>query len=312
MKAAQISQYGHADQIMLRELVKPKPSKDQVLIEVHAASLNPFDSTVREGHVSKMMPLVLPVTLGGDVAGVVTKLGANVTGLAVGDRVYGQASVMGGGSGSLAEYAVTRASQVAVLPAGLDFVQGAALPLTGQSALQVISGHMKLDVGQKILIHGGAGGIGTMAIQLAKHIGAYVATTATGDGLAYVKELGADKVIDYQTQDFAKLVSDYDAVFDTVGGETYTRSFAVLKRGGIIVSMLVQPNVELARKHGVVAIAQQTKTTTESLTELANLAERGVLSTHVERVFPLTEVVPAFEAREAGNIRGKIVVKIRD
>jgi alcohol dehydrogenase len=308
MKAAQINQYGPAEQIVVQDVPQPEPAAGQVLVKVYAASLNPFDTSVREGRVQQFMPLELPVTLGGDIAGQVAGLGEGVTGLAVGDKVYGQANAVSGASGALAGYAVTAAGQLAPAPEGLDWAQIAALPLTGQSALQVVSGHMKLEVGQKILIHGGAGGIGTLAIQLAKHIGAYVATTATGDGLAYVRQLGADKVIDYQAEKFEDVVKDYDAVFDTVGGDTYRRSFAVLRRGGKIVSMLEQPDDALARKYGVVAIAQHTKTTPESLQEVARLASEGVLTVHVDQTFPLSDAVKAFQAREGGQVRGKIVV----
>jgi len=161
------------------------------------------------------------------------------------------------------------------------------------------------------LIHGGAGGIGTIAIQIAKHIGAYVATTATGEGLDYVKQLGADEVIDYKTQQFDELLHDYDAVFDTVGGDTYDRSFKVLKQGGVIASMLAQPNQELMEQYGVTALHQMTKTSTESLNALTKLIEDGVVTIHVDKTYPLEQISEAFEARESGSVRGKIVVTIR-
>jgi NADPH:quinone reductase-like Zn-dependent oxidoreductase len=227
MKAAQINEYGHADVIEVSDIAKPTLGEGQVLVEVHAASINPFDTIVREGHVAQMIKS-LPVTLGGDIAGVVTEVGSGVTEFAVGDKVYGQANAVAGNSGAFAEFAATAASQVGNMPANLSFVEAGAIPLTGESALQVITGHMKLAPGQKILIHGGAGGIGTVAIQIAKHLGAYVATTATGEGIQYVTDLGADEVIDYASQKFEDSVHDYDAVFDTVGGDTYVRSFGVL------------------------------------------------------------------------------------
>ncbi len=307
MKAAQIAQFGHADQIKVVEADKPVLKPGQVLVEVHAASINPFDTKVREGAIPS---LKLPVTLGGDIAGVIAEVGDGVTDAKVGDKVYGQANAVAGNSGAFAEYAATGASQVNHMPANVDFRQAAALPLTGLSALQVINNHMHLQSGQKILIHGGAGGIGTMAIQIAKHLGAYVATTATGDGLAYVKGLGADEVIDYKNQQFEQQLSDYDAVFDTVGGETYANSFRVLKPGGIVVSMLEQPNQELVQQYGVSAEYQQTRTTPEDLKTLADLVEQGVVTVHIDATYPLDQVQQAFEAREGGSVKGKIVIDI--
>lgn len=309
MKAAQIKQYGHADAIEIVEIDVPKAAPGQVQIEVHAASINPFDTIVREGHVK--MP-VLPFTLGGDLAGIVTEVGAEVTDIAVGDKVYGQAQVIAGNSGAFAEFAVTSAGQVANMPTNISFNEAASLPLVAVSALQVINEHMHLQPGQKILIHGGAGGIGTVAIQIAKNLGAYVAATATGDGLEYVKQLGADEVIDYKTQQFDELLQDFDAVFDTVAGETYDRSFKVLKRGGIIVSMLEQPKTDLMERYGVTAIAQQTRVTTQWLDVLRELVETGVVTPHVDQVFPLDETRAAFELRENGTVKGKVVLQIKN
>ena len=311
MKAAQINEYGHADAVHVVEVEKPTVKDGSVLVEVHASSINPWDTTVREGYVKDMIPLELPVTLGGDFAGVVLELGVGVTHLSAGDKVYGQAQVVAGNSGAFAEYAVTKDSEIARMPSNLDFSEAAAAPLTGLSALQVITSHLKLQAGQKVLIHGGAGGIGTIAIQIAKHIGAYVATTATGEGLDYVKQLGADEVIDYKTQQFDELLHDYDAVFDTVGGDTYDRSFKVLKQGGVIASMLAQPNQELMEQYGVTALHQMTKTSTESLNALTKLIEDGVVTIHVDKTYPLEQISEAFEARESGSVRGKIVVTIR-
>jgi alcohol dehydrogenase len=254
MKSVQIKKYGHVDAIEISETDKPRPAKGQVLIEVHASSINPVDTGIREGHMQRMIPMQPPITLGFDVAGVVTEVGDGVVALKVGDRVYGQASVMAGGSGAFVEYATTPAGQVAKMPRNLSFLEAAAISLTGLSALQAITDYIELQPGQKILIHGGTGGIGTIAIQLAKHIGAYVATTATGAGIKYVKQLGADKVIDYKTQAFDEVLSGYDAVFDTVGGETYSNSFKVLKKGGTIVSMRQQPNTELMKQYDVTAV----------------------------------------------------------
>jgi NADPH:quinone reductase-like Zn-dependent oxidoreductase len=311
MKAARINEYGHADAIQIANIDQPEAGEGQVVIEVHGSSINPFDSVIREGLMQKYIPLKLPVTLGGDIAGIVRTVGQGVDAFAVGDRVYGQANVASGASGAFAEYAVTAASQVGLMPAKLDFVQAGALPLVGVSALQAINGHIQLQPGEKILIHGGAGGIGSIAIQIAKYIGAYVATTATGADIDYVRQLGADEVIDYKTQAFDEILHDYDAVFDTVAGQTYDLSFKVVKKNGIIVSMNARPNNELMEQYGVVAIAQQTRVTTELLNQLTQLVDQDVVTPHVNATFSLTEIQQAFAAREAGEVRGKIAIKIQ-
>ncbi|HEY5667797.1 MAG TPA: NADP-dependent oxidoreductase [Candidatus Saccharimonadales bacterium] len=308
MKAAQISHYGHADQVKIVNADRPSVCEGKVLVEVKAASINPFDSKMREGMLGSS--LKLPATLGGDISGVVAEVGQGVESIKPGDKVYGQAGVAGGASGAFAEFALTGEQQVGLMPQNLDFLQAAALPLTGLSALQVIQKHMQLQSGQKILIHGGAGGIGTVAIQMAKHFGAHVATTATGDGIDYVKSLGADEVIDYKNQRFDELLSDFDAVFDTVGGDTYQRSFKVLKKGGIIVSMLEQPNESLMQQYGVRAEYQQTRTNRADLDTLRGLVERGAVTVHVDATYPLDKVAEAFQAYESGSVKGKVVLQI--
>ncbi len=310
MKAAQINEYGDPSVIHVNEVERPVVKPGQVGVTVHAASLNPFDTIVRSGRMQKTFPLQFPATLGGDFAGIVAELGAEVTNVQVGDKVYGQSNVVSGSSGALAEYVVAAAGQVAELPKGLDFKQAAALPLVGVSALQALEQHIKLQPGQKIFIHGGAGGIGTVAIQIAKHLGAYVATTATGDNIGYVKQLGADEVIDYKTQDFAEVLKNFDAVFDTVGGDEFNKSLAILKPGGVAVSMIAQADQAKAAELGVTAMTQGTKVTTEALGELRDLVDSGVVTPHVGQVFPLDEIRQAFTAREAGTVRGTIVVEI--
>ena len=311
MKAAQISEYGDATIVHVNEVPRPQLKADQVLIEVHASSINPFDTTLRAGYMKDSVPLHFPATLGGDVAGIVIALGDNAEGVALGDHVYGQAIVVAGNSGAFAEYAATKASQVARMPKGLDFTEAAALPLVGSSAVQAIRHHIKLQSGQKIFIHGGAGGIGSIAIQIAKHIGAYVATTATGDNVDFVKGLGADEVIDYKAEDFSQRLANFDAVFDTVGHDDFAKSFDVLKPGGTAVSMIAQPDEAKAQQQGITALMQFTKVTTEILNELRELVELGVVKPQVNQVFPLDRVQDAFIARETGNGRGKIVLVVK-
>ncbi|MDP3685324.1 MAG: NADP-dependent oxidoreductase [bacterium] len=223
MKAAQINAYGGNEVVELNANAPTRTvSPGTLLVEVRAAGVNPVDWKIREGYLQQMAPLQFPATLGGDFSGVVTELGNGVSGFAKGDEVYGQASVLGGGSGSFAEFLSAGSTTVGQKPKNVSHTEAAALPLAGVSALQALTEHLKLALGQRILIHGGAGGIGSFAIQLAKHLGATVAATASADDADYVKDLGADQVIDYKTQQFEDVIRDYDAVFDTVGGETYS------------------------------------------------------------------------------------------
>jgi NADPH:quinone reductase-like Zn-dependent oxidoreductase len=257
-----------------------------------------------------MIPLQFPMTLGGDFSGIVTETGEGTT-FKKGDQVYGTAIVLSGGSGSFAEFASADPSHIAHKPKNINHVQAAALPLVGVSALQVLVEHIGLSKGKKILIHGGAGGIGAIAVQLAKHLGAHVAATAGERDLQFVKTLGASEAIDYKSQAFETLLHDYDAVFDTVGGETYVKSFKILRTGGIIVSMLEQPNAALMAQYGVKAIAQGTSINTESLTKLAALVEQGVIKVHVDKTFPLEQAGEALEYLKTGHPRGKVVIDIK-
>ncbi len=311
MKAAQISDYGHVDVVKVVDIDKPVAKAGQVLVEVHASSMNPFDTIVREGYMKAMIPLNFPATLGGDIAGVVAEVGSGVTGFVVGDEVFGGANVVAGATGAFAEFAATASSQLAPKPKSVDFVEAAASVLVGLSAYQAIYDHINLTAGQKILIHGGSGGIGSVAVQLAKHIGAHVATTATGRGLDYVKDLGADQIIDYKTAKFEETLKDYDAVFDMVGGEVCTKSFTVLKNGGVLVSMAGQPDVALAEKYNVTAVALMTSTTNEGLSKLAELIDNGVVKVNVDKIFDLSHIDEAFTTREAGGVLGKVGVRIK-
>jgi alcohol dehydrogenase len=190
----------------------------------------------------------------------------------------------------------------------VDFTKAGALPLAVISALQVLTEHLNLKPGQKILIHGGGGGIGSIAIQIAKHMGAYVATTVADKDKEFVKKLGADEIIDYKTRKFDEILSGYDAVFDTVAGETYTRSFVVLKKGGIIVSMFEQPNEELMKKYGVKAIAQQTRISTDLLNQLTKFVESGAVKVYIAKTFPLSETAAALNYQEEQHPSGKVVI----
>lgn len=301
MKAAQFSEYGSPEIIEINEVEKPTPLENQVLIEVAAATINPFDYKLRRGDVKDTMPLKLPITLGG-----------NFSGKVVGEdrEVFGQSYGFGGGSGAIAEYAVAKLDDIADKPKSINFTEAASLPLVGVSAIQALEQHINLQKGHKILIHGGAGGIGSIAIQLAKYLGAYVVTTATKVDIEFVKSLGADEVIDYEKEKFEEKLADFDAVYDTVGGETTDKSFKVLKKNGVLVSMLGEPNKDLAEKYEVTVIGQNTQTNSKSLTRLAELVDQGAIKPIVDKVFTLDQTREAFEYAESGHVRGKVVISL--
>jgi alcohol dehydrogenase len=309
MRAVQITEYGGPDAVTVTEVDTPVVGEGQVLVEVHASSINPFDVKVRQGYLQFLQP---PFTLGGDIAGVVSAVGPGVNHIKVGDKVYGLANVAAGNSGAFAEFAVTKATEVAKMPDSVDFVTAAAIPLAGMSAVQALIDHLHVQTSQKVLIHGGAGGVGTVAIQLAKHLGAYVATTARTEDHEYVRELGADETIDYQNQAFDEILHDYDAVLDTVGADTYKRSFAILKKGGAIVSTIEKPDLMLMEQYDVKATALQVRTTLESLAMLTKLIDDGALRIHVDKTFSLNDIRQAFEAYENHHIRGKIAIIVKE
>ncbi len=309
MKAVQIKKFGGPEVLEISDIEKPKPGKGQVLVKVYASSVNPFDVKFSGG----MMPNAkLPIILGGDMAGVVAEVGDGVENVSVGKKVYGSANALAGATGAFAEFAAIPTGMIAKMPSNIDFKEAAASVLVGVSAVQGLLEHMKLQPGQKILIHGGAGGIGTMAIQIAKSIGAFVATTATGDGIDYVKKLGADQVINYKNENFEEVLQDFDAVFDTVGGQTYEKSFKVLKKGGVIVSMLMAPDEKLMQEYGVTAISQFTQVTTERLNTLTDFIENKGLKIHIDKVFLLEKIKEAFQEKQSEDIKGKIVIDVQE
>jgi NADPH:quinone reductase-like Zn-dependent oxidoreductase len=317
MKAAQIRSYGDSEVVEINQSASSPndPSEGKVLVSVKAAGVNPSDWKLREGFFKQMVPLQFPATLGMDFSGVIEKVGVGVASdLKQGDEVYGQTGAFAGGSGAFAEMALANTDKIAHKPKTLTHEQAAGLPLVGVSAWQALVETIGLSKGQKILIHGGAGGIGSITIPLAKHLEAYVATTVSTNDIQFVKEeLGADEVIDYKTQTFENVLPhDFDAVFDTVGGETYTRSFKVLKRGsGIIVSMLEQPVQELMDQFGVKAVFLFSQANRERLIKLAEWVDQNNIRVNVERTFPLDEAHTALDYQRDVHPRGKIVLAVQ-
>ena len=318
MKSARIKGYGSTRDVIEIEQNAPvpnDPSEGKVLAKIKAAGVNPIDWKISEGYLQQVMPIEFPATLGWDFSGIVEKTGAGVSDIKQGEEVYGQSSVVMGGSGTFAEMALANEDNIARKPITLSHKEAAGLPTVGVTAWQALVDTIGLSKGQKILIHGGAGGVGSIAIQLAKYLGAYVATTASEKDKQFVKEeLGADEIVDYKTQTFEDVLSshDYDAVLDTVGGETYTRSFKVLKRGsGIIVSTLEQPNQELMEKFGVKAIFVVSQVSRERLTKLAQWVDQNNIHVNVDRTFPLEDAAKALDHQRVAHPRGKVVLAMQ-
>jgi len=314
MKSIQIKRYGNSDVVEVNDTASvPTVSTGKVLVNVKASGVNPVDWKIREGYFQQMTPLQFPSTLGMDFSGIVKQIGEDdiSSDFKEGDEVYGQASVFSGGSGAFAELALANKDSVAHKPKTLNHVEAAALPLVGVSAWQALVEKIGLSKDQKILIHGGAGGIGSIAIQLAKHLGAYVATTVSKNDKEFVQRLGADQVIDYKTEDFKDILHDYDAVFDSVGGDTYKRSFKVLKKGsGIIVSMLEQPSSELMNQFGIKAIFLFSQVNRQRLTKLAQWVDQSNIKVNVEKTFSLDEASKALDYQKDVHPRGKVVLTV--
>jgi alcohol dehydrogenase len=311
MKAAQINAY--KDQLKVNpHFPTPSLQPGKVLVEVHSAGLNPVEGKIRDGHLKDIFPLQFPATLGTEFSGVITEVGEGVVDFKKGDEVYGQTDIRGGQFGSFTEILLMSPQFIAPKPKKLTHVEAASLPVVGVSALQALMDTLGLKQGQKILIHGGAGGIGTIAIQLAKHMGAYVATTVSEKDMHYVKDLGADEVIDYKNQTFEDILHDYDAVLDNAGGETYLKSFKVLKKGGILVSKLPQEErKDLMDKYGVKAVMDFTRMSQEQLYRLAELVNKGVIKVHIDQVFPLDQAEQALAHLQTGHPRGKVVLDMK-
>lgn len=308
MRSVRYSQFGTPDVLEIKNIPRPRPKAGQALVEIRAIAINPFDSKLRQG--STGIDVALPITPGADFAGVITEVAHGITNLKKGDEVFGSAIVLNGGSGAMAEYAVANEASMALKPARSSFEEAAASVLVGVSALQALD-QLDLSNNKKILIHGGAGGIGSMAIQYAKHLGAYVATTARAKDKDFVVKLGADEVIDYETQKFDEILKDYDAAYDTIGKDTFVRSFVILKPGGKIVSMIEKPNEELAKQYSITALQQFTKVNTDSLNKLRFYIDKGIIKPQIGKIFSLDQAQEAFRSLESGKVHGKIVVSIK-
>lgn len=306
MKAAIIE--GYQAPIEIGTVATPRLEDDSVLLAVHAAGINPIDDILRSGDNKDRMPLTFPHVMGYDVSGMVVDVGKDVTRYQVGDAVFARPSLED--AGAIAEFARVKASELAHKPESLSHVEAASVPLAGLTAWQALITRGKLKAGEKVLIHAGSGGVGTFAIQIAKHLGAHIATTCSGRNADLVRSLGADVVIDYKTEIFDEQLSDYDLVFDMLGGDVLNRSFRVLKRGGMMVSIKGQDTEELAPKFGVRFDGFLMDPDGAMLGELGRLIDAGAVKPVVGRTFPMEQSAAAYEELANGHTAGKIVVTV--
>lgn len=332
MKAFIIDRYGKKETGRIADVAEPELGDHDVLIQIHAAGVNALDSKIKHGEFKLILPYRLPLILGNDVAGTVVRVGAGVRQFKPGDEVYARPD--DDRIGGFAEFIAIRASSVAMKPANVDMIEAASLPLVALTAWQVLVETAKLQKGQKVFIQAGSGGVGTLAIQLAKHLGAFVATTTSTANIAWVKALGADVVIDYKRQDFVTELRDYDVVLNSLGRDELEKSLRVLKPGGHLISISGPPTPALATARGLAWPLKQVmrllshgirsrgrrrdveytfvfmRADGEQLREITALVESGAIRPVVDKVFAFKDAQEALAYSEGGRAKGKVVVRV--
>ena len=334
MRALVFKRYGKPDQVAFADTPRPVPGPDEILVQVHAAGLNPIDTMIPKGTFKPILRFQLPATLGSDLAGVVMEVGSGVTRFKPGDAVFASIFDLGTG-GALAEFARVPENAAALKPANLDFVQAASIPMVGLTSWQALKERARLKPGQKVFIPAGAGGIGTVAIQLAKYLGAMVATTTSTGNMDLVRSLGADEVIDYKKQEFEDVLRDYDAVLGTVRGDAIEKSLRILKPKATVVSLVGPPDAAFARARGmgflmvflfgllsrkIIRRARKRGVTYSflfvhpdgsQLAEIGELLKAGRIRPAIDKVFPFDQAKEALAYLENGRAKGKVVVQMR-
>ncbi len=332
MKALILKNYGKSNQLAFANVPRPAIKPDEILVQVHAVGLNPIDYMIPKGTFKPILKFRLPAIMGSDLAGVVVEVGSRVTRFNIGDSVY--ASIFDLGTGSLAEYAVVPESAAAIKPETLDFVQAAAMPMVGLTSWQALKERAHVMPGQKVFIPAGSGGIGTFAIQLAKYLGATVATTTSSTNIDLVKRLGADEVVDYTRREFEEILRGYDVVLGTVRGDNIEKSLQILKPNSRVVSLIGPPDVAFARKRGMnffmklafslisSKIVRLTKKRNidysflfvhpdgQQLAEIGKIIDAGHIQPVLDQVFPFDQTIKALTYLESGRAKGKVVVKL--
>lgn len=307
MKAVCIHSFGGPEVLKLETVDIPQPKEDEVLIKVHAASVNPVDYKIRAGQYPPVKQPQLPKVLGRDVCGTIERCGRAVRDFHKGDAVY---AMLDGDSGGYAEYVAVKAKSCSAKPARLDYSAAAAIPLAGLTAWQGLFDEGNLHAGQRVLIHGGAGGVGHLAIQFAKAKGATVATTVSSEDMEFARSLGADEVVDYKSERFEDKVHDVDLVFDLVAGDTQERSWSILKDGGTMVSTLAKPSQAKAREHHVRATNYVAHPDGGELAEIGRLIDEGKVKPHVLATYPLDHAAEAQQRLERQHPHGKVVLEV--
>ncbi|WP_122587836.1 NADP-dependent oxidoreductase [Pseudomonas viridiflava] len=308
MKAIRIAAFGGPDEMSVQEVERPQAQPGEVLVKVIMAGINPVDYKIREGEYPEVKEDRLPLTLGREVAGVVVQTGDGVLELNEGDRVFG----MIGADGGYAEYARVPAEHLARIPDALDWQTAAGLPLAGHTAWQALVEHGHIEQGHKVLIHGGSGGVGHLAVQFAKVKGAEVYATASAEGLQFLESLGVDRAIDYKTERFEDICKDFDLVIDLIGGETQSRSWQVLGEGGRLVSTLEMPDAnhtQAAGKTGTRFIADPRG---QELAEMAGYVEAGEVSVVIAETFALEQAREALDYLANEHVHGKVLLRVHE
>jgi NADPH:quinone reductase-like Zn-dependent oxidoreductase len=306
MQAIRVHHFGGLDSLVLEDVPRPSPGEGAVLLRVKAAGVGPWDAWVRSGR--SVLPQPLPLTLGSDVAGLVEQVGPGVSQFRAGDAVFGATN--GRFTGGYAEYAVASATKLAKMPPRMGFVEAASVPVVACTAWQMVD-YGKVDSTKRVLVHGAAGNVGAYAVQFARRVAREVVATALSDDVAHVQALGANRIIDVQKSRFEEGLTDVDVVLDTIGGDTQDRSFAILKPGGVLVSVVAAPDQEKAARHGVQALFFLVEVSSERLEQIAALIEAGELTTNVGEVLPLAAARIAHEMLAGKrHKRGKIVLQV--
>jgi len=308
MKAVVAHEYGAPEVLRFEDVPRPEPKENQALVRVIASGVNPADPLTLSGKYAREFGTHLPLIPGYDIAGIVEKTGAKVTKLKVGDAVYGYPTFGGG----WAEYVIVSEGEVAAKPSSLNFVEAAAVPMGALTAWQALVDTAQIHAGQTILIHGGSGGVGSFAVQIAKARHARVLAMASTKNQDLLKQLGADVAIDYTAIRFEEVAKDVDAVLDPVGKETLARSYGVVKKGGIVMSLVALPDPVELKKFGIRGAAISVHPDAEDLTEIAQLIDAGKIKPIVTKVLPLSEAIAAQRQAETHHTRGKVVLKIAD
>lgn len=309
-RAVRIHEYGGPEQLKVESIPRPRPAADEVLVKVVAASVNPVDWKLREGELKSWWPLTLPAVLGRDASGVIVEVGKNVKDFHCGDDVV--VLIDRSPQGSYAEYIAVNVNDMALKPKSMTYVEAAAYPLVGITAWNSLIESARLRAGERVLIQGGAGGVGSMAVQMAKARGAYVITTASERNREFLKSIGADEVIDYKTTRFEDVVHGVDVVLDTVGGETLQRSVSVLKPGGRLFSVAGSVTAETCASAKIECPKEAGIDIRPAFREIGRLIDAGKLHVQIDRVYSLDQVAQAQELNRAGHTRGKIVLRVAD